>query len=116
MADLAHAWGREKGFHHHMTATMCERRGDVERKIRSDRGKDRSSTSERNNKRSLGASASSSGAAIAAAGGTDTMGRPSKRAHRSDGPSPSAVTGMLSAADPDLLGNAAAMAMGGAAL
>jgi len=37
--DLAHAWGREKGFHHVLTNLVCERRGEVERKRRSDVGK-----------------------------------------------------------------------------
>ena len=37
--DLAHAWGREKGFHHVLTSSVCERRGEVERKKRSDAGK-----------------------------------------------------------------------------
>ena len=34
--DLAHAWGREKGFHHVLVNNVCERRGEVERKRRSD--------------------------------------------------------------------------------
>ena len=37
--DLAHAWGREKGFHHVLAQHVCERRGEVERKRRSDVGK-----------------------------------------------------------------------------
>jgi hypothetical protein len=37
--DLAHAWGREKGFHHILANAICERRGAVERKRRSDAGK-----------------------------------------------------------------------------
>ncbi len=37
--DLAHAWGREKGFHHVLASNVCERRGEVERKRRSDAGK-----------------------------------------------------------------------------
>eukprot|EP00934_Nitzschia_sp_Nitz4_P001495 Nitzschia sp. Nitz4//scaffold97_size77645//43681//44984//NITZ4_005520-RA/size77645-augustus-gene-0.77-mRNA-1//-1//CDS//3329560662//1495//frame0 len=37
--DLAHAWGREKGFHHTLASNVCERRGEVERKRRSDAGK-----------------------------------------------------------------------------
>jgi hypothetical protein len=37
--DLAHAWGREKGFHHLLAASVCERRGEVERKKRSDAGR-----------------------------------------------------------------------------
>lgn len=37
--DLAHAWGREKGFHHVLTTLVCERRGEVERKRRSDVGR-----------------------------------------------------------------------------
>ena len=37
--DLAHAWGQEKGFYHVLAASVCERRGEVERKRRSDAGK-----------------------------------------------------------------------------
>ena len=37
--DLAHAWGREKGFHHVLASNVCERRGEVERKRRSDKGR-----------------------------------------------------------------------------
>lgn len=37
--DLAHAWGREKGFHHLLATSVCERRGEVERKRRSDYGR-----------------------------------------------------------------------------
>lgn len=37
--DLAHAWGREKGFHQVLAASVCERRGEVERKRRSDAGR-----------------------------------------------------------------------------
>lgn len=37
--DLAYAWGREKGFHHVLASNICERRGEVERKRRSDAGK-----------------------------------------------------------------------------
>ena len=37
--DLAHAWGREKGFHTTLVGSICERRGEVERKKRSDIGK-----------------------------------------------------------------------------
>jgi hypothetical protein len=29
---LAHAWGRDKGFHHQIVANVCERRGEVDRK------------------------------------------------------------------------------------
>jgi hypothetical protein len=36
---LAFAWGREKGFHHVLANSVCERRGEVERKRRSDAGK-----------------------------------------------------------------------------
>lgn len=39
MQDLAHAWGREKGFHQLLVQNICERRGEVERKKRSDAGK-----------------------------------------------------------------------------
>ena len=41
--DLAHAWGREKGFHHVLANSICERRGEVERKRRSDAGRSMSS-------------------------------------------------------------------------
>lgn len=37
--DLAHAWGREKGFHTVLTSSVCERWGEVERKRRSDLGR-----------------------------------------------------------------------------
>jgi hypothetical protein len=37
--DLAHAWGRDKGFHTVLINSICERRGEVERKRRSDAGK-----------------------------------------------------------------------------
>ena len=37
--DLAHAWGREKGFHAVVASSVCERRGEVDRKRRSDAGK-----------------------------------------------------------------------------
>jgi hypothetical protein len=37
--DLAYAWGREKGFHHLLATSVCERRGEVERKKRSDAGR-----------------------------------------------------------------------------
>jgi uncharacterized membrane protein len=37
--DLSHAWGREKGFHHLLATSVCERRGEVERKKRSDAGR-----------------------------------------------------------------------------
>lgn len=37
--DLAHAWGREKGFHTLLASSVCERRGEVERKKRSDAGR-----------------------------------------------------------------------------
>jgi hypothetical protein len=36
---LAHAWGREKGFHMVLVNNVCERRGEVERKRRSDAGR-----------------------------------------------------------------------------
>jgi hypothetical protein len=35
----SHAWGREKGFHTVLANSVCERRGEVERKRRSDSGK-----------------------------------------------------------------------------
>mmetsp|Transcript_17601 Transcript_17601/g.26082 ORF Transcript_17601/g.26082 Transcript_17601/m.26082 type:complete len:328 (-) Transcript_17601:110-1093(-) len=38
--DLAHGWGREKGFHHLLVSSVCERRGEVERKKRSDAGRE----------------------------------------------------------------------------
>jgi hypothetical protein len=37
--DLAHAWGREKGFHNLLASSVCERRGEVDRKKRSDAGR-----------------------------------------------------------------------------
>lgn len=37
--DLAHAWGRDKGFHTTLALNVFERRGDIERKKRSDHGK-----------------------------------------------------------------------------
>lgn len=37
--ELAYAWGREKGFHHVLANAVCERRGEVERKKRSDAGR-----------------------------------------------------------------------------
>jgi len=37
--ELAFAWGREKGFHHVLANSVCERRGEVERKKRADAGK-----------------------------------------------------------------------------
>lgn len=37
--DLAYAWGREKGFHYLLATSICERRGEVDRKKRSDAGR-----------------------------------------------------------------------------
>lgn len=37
--DLAHAWGRERSFHTTLAMSVFERRGDLERKRRSDAGK-----------------------------------------------------------------------------
>jgi hypothetical protein len=37
--DLAHAWGREKGFHTIITNNVCQRKGEIERKRRSDVGR-----------------------------------------------------------------------------
>lgn len=37
--DLAHAWGREKGFHNVLVSQVCERRGEIVRKKRSDKGR-----------------------------------------------------------------------------
>ncbi len=37
--DLAYAWGRERNFHLVLTGTVCERRGEIQRKKRSDTGK-----------------------------------------------------------------------------
>lgn len=37
--DLAHAWGRETGFHNVLCHQVCERRGEIVRKKRSDTGK-----------------------------------------------------------------------------
>jgi hypothetical protein len=39
MHARSHAWGREKGFHTVLSNSVCERRGEVERKRRSDAGK-----------------------------------------------------------------------------
>ena len=36
---LAYAWGRERGFHQILSSSVCTRRGEVERKKRSDAGK-----------------------------------------------------------------------------
>ena len=35
---LAHAWGRDRGFHNVLVSTVCSRRGEIERKRRSDFG------------------------------------------------------------------------------
>lgn len=37
-SDLAHAWGRDRGFHHVLVSTVFSRRGEVDRKRRSDAG------------------------------------------------------------------------------
>lgn len=37
--DLAYAWGRERNFHLVLANTVCERRGEIQRKKRSDTGK-----------------------------------------------------------------------------
>jgi len=37
--DLAHAWGREKGFHNVLVSQVCDRRGEIARKKRSDSGR-----------------------------------------------------------------------------
>ena len=37
--DLAHAWGREKGFHNVLAFNVCQRGGATDRKRRSDAGK-----------------------------------------------------------------------------
>lgn len=37
--DLAHAWGRERNFHQVLSSSVCTRRGEVDRKRRSDAGK-----------------------------------------------------------------------------
>jgi len=37
--ELAHAWGRDKGFHNALVAQVSERRGELERKKRSDSGR-----------------------------------------------------------------------------
>ena len=37
--DLAHAWGRDRGFHNSLTSIVCERRGEVDRKKRTELGK-----------------------------------------------------------------------------
>lgn len=37
--DLAYAWGRERNFHLVLANTVCGRRGEMQRKKRSDTGK-----------------------------------------------------------------------------
>lgn len=37
--DLAHAWGREKGFHSVLCSQICERGGEIARKRRNDVGR-----------------------------------------------------------------------------
>jgi hypothetical protein len=37
--DLAHAWGREKGFHTVLCSQICDRGGEIARKKRNDAGK-----------------------------------------------------------------------------
>ena len=37
--DLAHAWGREKGFHAVLCSQICERGGEIGRKKRNDAGR-----------------------------------------------------------------------------
>lgn len=37
--DLAHAWGREKGFQNVLVSQICDRRGEIARKKRSDSGR-----------------------------------------------------------------------------
>lgn len=51
--DLSHAWGREKGFHIVLTNLVCQRRGEVERKRRSDLGKQLSEYERRNFKEKI---------------------------------------------------------------
>mmetsp|Transcript_5976 Transcript_5976/g.8694 ORF Transcript_5976/g.8694 Transcript_5976/m.8694 type:complete len:780 (+) Transcript_5976:48-2387(+) len=51
--DLAHAWGREKGFHNIIMNQVCNRRGELERKRRSDTGKVYSQDQKRNFKEKL---------------------------------------------------------------
>ena len=46
--DLAHGWGREKGFHTVLSSSICERRGEVERKRRSDQGQSKTEDQKRN--------------------------------------------------------------------
>ena len=49
--DLAHAWGREKGFHQVLASSICTRRGEVDRKRRSDAGGGRNKNSTRSSTR-----------------------------------------------------------------
>jgi hypothetical protein len=51
--DLAHAWGREKGFHQVLASAVCERRGEVDRKRRSDAGRTMSPTEREDFKRKM---------------------------------------------------------------
>jgi hypothetical protein len=51
--DLAHAWGREKGFHQVLAQSVCERRGEVDRKRRSDAGRTMTSTEREEFKRKM---------------------------------------------------------------
>ena len=61
--ELAHAWGREKGFHHVLTDNVCKRRGEVERKRRSDIGKTLSEAEKASFKEKLQKARSRSGGA-----------------------------------------------------
>jgi len=49
--DLAHAWGREKGFHQILASSICTRRGEVDRKRRSDAGGGRNKLNTRSSMR-----------------------------------------------------------------
>jgi uncharacterized membrane protein len=78
--DLAHAWGREKGFHHVLAGNVCDRRGEVERKRRSDAGKTLSSEQRESFRQKLKRSRSSSSVSDSASGsdepGPNTMTAP----------------------------------------
>jgi hypothetical protein len=68
--DLAHAWGREKGFHHVLAGNVCDRRGEVERKRRSDAGKTLSSEQRESFRQKLKRSRSSSSVSDSGASGS----------------------------------------------
>ena len=94
---LAHAWGREKGFHNVLANAVCDRRGEVERKKRSDAGRtltdeqkeafkqklkrvrlSKSSINSSKNNNSHGASGTTAADTAAAAGNAETSTTSSK--------------------------------------